>query len=350
MCAAGDDRDFRFRNLPGVPGRPLFMSDIRVHISSNLNDEQLAQFAAVSPRVQLSYRPALPYYKPTDVEPELEQAEVLIGYHAYFTMDKAPRLKWMQLTSDGADHLRGMPIMKSDVIMTNTRVFAVPITEYVFGSMLSWFYQFPKMREEFQTKRIYPKNQWEEYRSDELEGKTLAIIGHGAIGQHLAQVAQVFGMNVIATRRSVSAPTRQDGVDVYPAESLKEVLARGDVVVVTLPLTDETEGIIGEAELRAMKPNAYLVSVGRGKVIQEPVLVRALKEKWFAGAGLDVYAQRPLPPDSPFFDLPNVIMTPHMSGVSNGYTKRGTAFLCENLRRYVAGEPLLNLVDKQKGY
>ncbi len=326
------------------------MSDIRVHISSTLTDEQLAQFEAVSPRLKFTYQPALPYYKPTDVDPELHEAEILIGYHAYFTMDRAPRLKWLQLTGDGVDHLRGMPILQSDVTITNTRVFAVPITEYIFGSMLSWFYQFPKMHAEFQTKRIYPKNQWAEYLSDELEGKTVAIIGHGAIGQRLAQIAQAFGMNVIATRRSVSSPVRQDGVDVYPADYLKEVMSRGDVVVCCLPLTDETEGIIGEDELRAMKPNAYFISVGRGKVVQEPALVRALKEKWFAGAGLDVFAQRPLPPDSPFFDLPNVIMTPHMSGVSNGYARRGTAFQCENLRRYLAGEPLLNLVDKQKGY
>ena len=128
------------------------------------------------------------------------------------------------------------------------------------------------------------------------------------------------------------------------------MLARGDVVVVCLPLTGETAGLIGEAELRAMKPTAYLVSVGRGPVIDEGALLRALREGWIGGAGLDVFAQRPLPPDSPFFDLPNVIMTPHMSGVSDGYARRGAALFRENLRRYLAGEELVNVVDKQKGY
>lgn len=326
------------------------MSDIRVHISSTLTDEQLAQIRAVSPRLEISYRAAIPYIKPGDMDPEIAEAEILIGYHAYFEMARAPHLRWLQLTGDGVDHLRGYPILQSNVTITNTRVFATPITEYIFGSMLGWSYQFPKMRTEFQEKRIYPKNQWQEYLGDELEGKTLAIIGYGAIGQKLAQVAQAFGMHVIATRRSISEPVHEQGIDVFPADRLKEVMARGDMVVITLPLTDETEGVIGEPELRSLKPNAYLVSVGRGKVMQEDVLVRALREKWFAGAGLDVFAQRPLPSDSPFFDLPNVILTPHMSGVSNGYARRGVQFHCENLRRYLAGEPLLNLIDKHKGY
>jgi phosphoglycerate dehydrogenase-like enzyme len=137
---------------------------------------------------------------------------------------------------------------------------------------------------------------------------------------------------------------------VHPAGHLREVLARADVVVVCLPLTDETEGIIGEAELRAMKPTAYLVNIGRGKVIDEQALLNALTSKWIGGAGLDTHAKTPLPSDSPFFDLPNVILTPHMSGVSRGYFERVTALFCENLRRYLAGETLMNLVDKDKGY
>ena len=323
---------------------------VLVHIASPMTDEQLGHLRAVSPRLRLSYHPYIPYIKPSEVEPELLDAEVLMGYHAYFDMSQAPRLRWLQLTGDGADHLRGKPIMRSDVLITNARVFATPITEYVFASVLSWFYQFPKMRERFQQQRLYPANQWLEYQSDELEGKTLAIIGYGSIGHKLAKVAQAFQMDVIATRRSVDAPIHEDGVEVWPANRLRDVLARGDVVVVCLPLTDETEGLIGEAELRAMKPNAYLVAVGRGKVIDEAALVRALKEHWIAGAGLDVFAQRPLSADSPFFDLPNVIMTPHMSGVSKGYAKRGIALYCENMRRYLAGEPLTNVVDKSKGY
>ena len=315
-----------------------------------MTEAQLARIQAVSPRLQITCTPSNPYQKPDALDPEVAEAEVLIAYHAYFAMEQAPRLKWLQASGDGVDHLRGKPIMQSPVVVTNTRVFAVPISEYVMASTLSWFYHFPKMREQFQQARIYPKNQWLEYLSEEIAGRTMAIIGYGEIGHRVGKLAQAFDMPVIATRRSATHERVVDSVTVYPADRLHHVLARGDVVVVCLPLTAETEGLIGERELRLMKPNAYLVAVGRGKVIQEDALLRALREGWIGGAGLDVFAQRPLPPDSPFFELPNVIMTPHMSGVSSGFAERGTAFYCENLRRYIAGEPLLNVVDKVKGY
>lgn len=315
-----------------------------------MTDAQLQRIQAVSPRLKLSYQGSNPYQKPEQVDVEVAEAEVLIGYHAYFKMAQAPRLRWLQLSGDGADHLRGMPVMRSDVVITNTRVFATPISEYVFASILSWRYHFPKMHEQFQQQRLYPKNQWKEYLSEEIAGTTLAIIGHGSIGHRLARLAQAFDMNVIATRRSVTQSGREDGVQVYPPSGLRDVLARADIAVICLPLTDETEGLIGEAELRLMKASAYLVAVGRGKVIDEKALLRALRQKWIAGAGLDVFAQRPLPADSPFFELPNVIMTPHMSGVSDGYAQRGVDLFCENLRRYLAGERLINVVDKRLGY
>lgn len=326
------------------------MTIVRVHVATPMADDQLRQIGAVSSRVRLSYRPATPYVRPPEVDPELRDAEVLLGYHAYFAMEQAPRLRWLQLSSDGVDHLRGKPIMRSHVTITNARVFATPISEFVFASILSWAYRFPRAREEFQRGRRYPRDQWVEYLSQEIAGRTLAVIGYGSIGQRLATIAHAFGMNVIATRRSVAKPAVVDRVEVYPAGSLLDVLARGDVVVVCLPLTDETEGIIGEAQLRAMKRDSYLVSVGRGKIIDEAALLRALREKWISGAGLDVFAERPLPPESPFFDLPNVIMTPHMAGVSDGYARRGPALFRENLRRYITGEPLLYVVDKENGY
>ena len=240
--------------------------------------------------------------------------------------------------------------MRNDVILTNARVFATPIAEYTFASILSWSYHFPAMAERFQRQRLYPRNQWDEYLGAEINGRTLAIIGYGAIGHRIATLARAFDMTVIATRRSATVCAIVDGVEIHPPDQLREVLGRADVVVVCLPLTAETTGLISEAELRAMKPTSYLVAVGRGSVIDETALLRALREGWIGGAGLDVFAQRPLPPDSPFFDLPNVIMTPHMSGVSDGYARRGPALFRENLRRYLAGEELVNVVDKEKGY
>jgi len=208
----------------------------------------------------------------------------------------------------------------------------------------------PKALREFQAERRWPGDHWSEYAGTELAGKTLAILGYGSIGRQLARVAQAMDMRVIGTRRSVGEPTQVDGVEVYPPDALQDVMARGDFVVVCLPLTPETAGAVGQAELRAMKPSAYLVAVGRGRVIDEAALLRCLREGWIAGAALDVFAQRSLPPDSPLFDLPNVILTPHMSGISANYYERMVTLFCDNLDRYLAGRPLLSPVDKQKGY
>ena len=325
-------------------------ADLRVHVASRLSEEHLDRIRGVSPSVRLTYHPVSPYEPPAELEAALSDVEVLFSHHARFAMNAAPRLRWLQLPGDGVDHLRGAPVMQSSVTITNTRVFGIPITEYVFASIIAYYRRFPQMMVRFQQGRVWPRNQWEEYAGEDLAGKVMAIIGYGAIGRRLARVAESFDVTVIATRRSVTSVVREDRTEVHPAGHLREVLARADVVVVCLPLTDETEGAIGEAELRAMKPGSYLVNIGRGKVIDERALLSALNNKWIGGAGLDVHAQTPLPSDSPFFDLPNVILTPHMSGVSQGYFERVTELFCENLGRYLSGEPLINLVDKQKGY
>jgi len=142
-----------------------------------------------------------------------------------------------------------------------------------------------------------------------------------------------------------------EGVDaLYPPDQLHEMLGLCDYVVLSVPLTRETEKMIGEAELRAMRSNAYLVNIARGRVVDELALIRALREGWIAGAGLDVTEEEPLPADSPLYAMPNVILTPHISGASVHYDERLAALFAENLRRYRAGEPLLNLYDAARGY
>jgi phosphoglycerate dehydrogenase-like enzyme len=323
---------------------------MRLHVGVHVGDATLDCIRSQVPGVCLTYHPYTPYEPAMDQERFVADAEVILGYHADFPMDRVPRLRWLHSAADGVDYLRGTPIMSSNVLVTNTRLFGTPIAEYVFASALAFYRDFPRMHQRFQTERVYPANQWAEYCGDELSGKTMAIIGFGDIGRALAKRARAFEMHVVGTRRSVTQVTEQDGVRVYPAAALHEVLALGDVVVLSLPLTDDTEDLIDEAALGAMKPSAYLVTVGRGRVVKEAALLRALREGWIAGAGLDVHSQKPVPTDSPFFDLPNVIMTPHMSGITRNFHPRLTQLFCENLRRYLAGEPLLNVVDKRKGY
>ena len=326
------------------------MPDVRVHIATDLAEVYLQRIRAVSPRLRVTYHPYTVQSVPAGLEALLGDIEVLLTYHAAFDLAAAPCLRWVQLAGDGIDYLRGAPLLTSDIAVTNARVFAAPIAEFSIAMMVMLTRLFPKAYREFIVQRRWPRDHWTEYAGSELAGQTLAIIGHGSIGRQLARVAQAMDMRVIGIRRGVHDLTVEDGVDVYPPSALHDVLARGDFVVVCLPLTSETEGLIGERELRLMKPTAYLVAVGRGKVIDETALVTCLRESWIAGAGLDVFAQRPLPADSPFFELPNVILTPHISGISANYYERITALFCDNLSRYLAGEPLLNLVDKQKGY
>ena len=322
-----------------------------VHVAVPVDAATLAQVRATLPDARVTYMPNTPYVPPHGQAPYLADAEVVLGYHAGFDLALAPRLRWYHLASDGVDHLRGTPIMGSpDVLLTNTRVFGAPIAEYVFASVLAFYRDFPRMYRRFQLERVYPRDQWTEYCGEELHGKTLVILGFGDIGRALARRARAFEMKVVGVRRSIRAPEVEDGAAIYPPDALHEVLAMADVLVVCLPLTNETEGCIGEAELRCLRPTAYLVAVGRGRVIQEAALGRALREGWIAGAGLDVYSQKPLPPDSPLFDLPNVVMTPHMSGITRAFQGRLATLFCENLRRYVGGSPLLNVVDKRKGY
>jgi phosphoglycerate dehydrogenase-like enzyme len=326
------------------------LADVRVHIATALPPDHLERVRAVSPRLQVTHQPYIVQAAPTGMESLLGDVEVLLTYHAAFDLVAAPRLRWVQLAGDGVDYLQGRPIMRSDVVMTNARVFAAPIAEYTIAQMVMLTRMLPKAHQEFQVERRWPRDHWSEYAGSELAGQTLAILGHGSIGRHLARVAQAMDMQVIGTRRSVSQPTCEDGVKVFPPDALHAVLARADFVVVCLPLTPETEGSIGEPELRQMKRTAYLIAVGRGHVIDEAALLQCLREGWIAGASLDVFAQRPLPADSLFFDLPNVILTPHMSGISANYYERMTGLFCDNLRRYLDGEPLLSVVDKQKGY
>jgi phosphoglycerate dehydrogenase-like enzyme len=171
----------------------------------------------------------------------------------------------------------------------------------------------------------------------------------GAIGGRTAEVAAALGMRVWGVRRdpSLGAP----GVEaMYSPEQLPDVLPEADFVVITAPLTHETRDLIGERELRAMKPTAYIVNIGRGGTIHEDVLIRALQEGWIAGAGLDVFAAEPLPVDSPLWEMENVIITGHYAGMTPCYDERALDIFLDNLQRYRAGQPLKNVVDKKLGY
>jgi phosphoglycerate dehydrogenase-like enzyme len=197
----------------------------------------------------------------------------------------------------------------------------------------------------------------------ELRGQTIGILGYGSIGREVARLAKAFGMKVLVTKRDgrhtedhgfmlpdTGDPSGDLPDRIYPIEATRSLLTECDYVVVSLPLTEKTHHLIDEEMFRAMKPSAFFVNIGRGSIVHEEHLVKALKKGWIAGAGLDVFEQEPLPDDSPLWKLDNVIMTPHISGFTPDYDKRAMAVFAENLRRYLAGEQLLNVLDRQVGY
>jgi phosphoglycerate dehydrogenase-like enzyme len=285
----------------------------------------------------------------------LEKAEVLCSNEVPNDWrERAPRLRWLQAAGAGVDGLRSTGMLDPDsgvLVTTAVGMHAVPIGEYVFGSILMFNRSWPKMVH-MQDQRVWPRSaQWYRLEGQELAGRTLGIVGLGSIGRRIARLGKAFEMRVLATKRSVREGLLEPDVDqIYPLARLHTMLSECDYIVLSVPLTAETERLIGEPELRAMRPDAYLVNIARGRVVDEKALLRALQERWIAGAGLDVVEEEPLAPGNPLFALSNVILTPHISGMSVNYGKRLAEVFAENLRRYRAGEPLSNVYDVARGY
>jgi phosphoglycerate dehydrogenase-like enzyme len=339
------------------------METIQVLITHDLAEPLLDQLRAVSPRlhvVQQTCRSAAEVAEALAAHPDVE---VLYGFRLPpDLLDLAPRLRWLQLDSAGNDHLLDHAIMHSDVAITNASgIHATPIAEYVFASMLAHRWQVRRWIRS-QARKEWPPSRFRLYFKPELRDSTLGILGYGSIGREVGRLGRAFRMQVLALRRSAARVERgyseadtgdPQGVipdRFYPPEALHDMLAECDYVVLALPSTPATYHFIGEAELRAMKPTAYLINIARGAIVDEAALVRALREGWIAGAGLDVFEKEPLPAESPLWNLENVLMSPHVAGDTPCYDERAVALFAENLARYLAGQPLLNLVDKAKGY
>ena len=262
-------------------------------------------------------------------------------------VDRAPALKWLQLTSAGVDRLLDAPVVRSSVSMTTASgIHAVPISEYVVGAILAFAKGFP------QAQIAKREHAWRPFWPQEVEAKTVGILGMGAIGARVAMLCRALGMRVLAMRRSAEGRRKGEGdVDeLFGPGELAYFLAQSDYVVVAVPLTAETRGMIGEPELRGMKNNAVIINIARGAVIDEEALVRALREGWIAGAALDVFQQEPLSAESELWELDNVILTPHISGGTPRYMERAVDLFCDNLRRYLDGQPLRNVVEPGRGY
>ncbi len=264
----------------------------------------------------------------------------------------APKLRWIHATSSAVHQLLFAELVDSDVLVTNSReVHGTVVAEHVMGLIFALAKKIPQAVR-LQQKRVWgQETMWnEESHPREISGATLGLIGVGSIGRRVAEMASALGMRVIAVREHVEKG-RPAGVDaVFAASALDEVLRQSDYVVLAAPLISETRGLIDAGRLAVMKPDAYLISVGRGEQVDEAALIEALRARRIAGAALDVFQREPLPADSPLWSVENLLITPHTGSVTDKLWDRHYELFSDNLRRYVAGQPLRFVVDKRKGY
>lgn len=347
------------------------MKTINVLSASQFSDDLLTKLRAISSRLNVRQQTC---HDAAEVAAALTtDLEVLYTYHIPDDLlARAPHLRWIQLHSAGANHLLDHPVMRSDIVITTTSgLHAVRIAEFIFASILAFVCRVPRMLH-YQRRQEWPSGRWNLFAGPELRGQTIGIVGYGSIGREVGRIAHALGMRVLASKRSTKLVISSDGYRIpgtgdpegalvsrlYLPDELTEMVAECDFIVVTAPLTPQTQGLINEDVLRAMKPTAYLVNIARGPIVDEQALIRALREGWIAGAGLDVFEEEPLPADSPLWELArnsadgkgNVIISSHVAGFTLRYNERAVEIFAENLRRYLAGEQLLNLVNKDRGY
>ena len=271
---------------------------------------------------------------------------------------RAPALRWVHSATAGVERVLTPASRARGLTITNARgVFSRPIAEYVLLMMLAVARRLPELLE------LQAERTWQPLESRELRDLTVGIVGLGSIGRAVGALATGFGCRVIATRRRPEAGSRaaDDGGEepflgtmmldrVLPPERLPELLGESDFVVLAAPLTADTVGLIGDAAIARMKPGAWVINVARGELVDERAMERALRDGRLGGAVLDTFREEPLPPASPLYDLPNVILTPHTSWSSTRVVDRSVDLFCENLRRYAAGQVLVNVVDPSAGY
>ncbi len=253
-------------------------------------------------------------------------------------------LRWIHTISTGVNHVLFPFLVESDIVLTNARgVYDVSVAEMVLAYMLAVVKELPAFQ------RFQAEHHWKKAFLQEMDGLTVGIVGFGGIGRRVSQMARTFGMRILATKRHLESAS-EPGVTILPADRLCDLMTQSDFVVVAVPLTEQTRHLIDARALAHAKPGAWLINVARGSVVDETALVRALQEGPLGGACLDVFEEEPLPGESALWDLPNVIITPHTSGLSPRLYERSADLFVENLRRYVTGELLRNVVDKAAGY
>jgi phosphoglycerate dehydrogenase-like enzyme len=284
----------------------------------------------------------------TEEDQELEEiadADIFFGRIPQSVFIAGKNLKWVQVFGAGVETQFFPEMVQSDVILASTSgAYNQTMADQAFALILG----ISRGIAMFERKRL--KKQWGRTKSlRQLAGQTLGIIGLGNIGGEIARRGKAFGMKVIAADiKDMECPAFVD--QLCRLDNMDEVLKNADYLVIIVPLTDKTRGMIGDAEIKKMKPTAHLINIGRGPLVNEPALINALKTGIIAGAGLDVFMNEPLPPESEFWDMENVVMTPHIGGLSPETRAISFEIFLENFRRFINGEPLRSVIDKQRQF
>ncbi len=333
---------------------------INVLVAMDFDETILERFRDVSPRLNIVH------HWPDVPDSAWSECEVLYTLRHFPRPEEAPLLRWIQLHYAGVDNaMKNRIVQAEDVTVTNASgIHAQQIANYCLMMMLAFNYQLPRMMR-LQQQATWPEKQYEMFAPVDMHRQTLGIAGYGSIGRELARVADALGMTVLATKRDAKHPAeghheyRPEGSGdpggeiperIYPGEALATMAKDCDYLVVTVPLTDQTEKQVNERVLNAMKESAVLINVARGEVVDEKALVTALSQQVIRGAALDVFEEEPLPETSPLWQMENVIISPHVSGNSASYDEKVADLFEANLQRYIENRPLLNQLNRERGY
>jgi glyoxylate/hydroxypyruvate reductase A len=335
---------------------------VTVVVATYLEPELVARIAAALPDIRVLYDPALvppPRYIADHTGPSgwarspaqearfrewLAQADVLFDFDRRLSPqlpELAPRLRWIQSTSSGiGPFLQQTGLDRSGIAVTNAAgIHAIPLAEHAVLSMLYFCKELPRLRAEQAAHR------WERYCGKQLRGQTVAVVGMGNVGREIARLSRAMGLRVLGVKRTVAGidPGALGAHELFAQSDLPAVLPRCDYLVLMVPHTPETEGMIGAAELALLPAGAVLINLARGVIVDQDALVAALQNGHLGGAALDVARHEPLEASSPLWDMPNVLITPHSASTVEQENERLVDLFCQNLERFAAGQPLINL-------
>lgn len=345
------------------------VSRFTVLITTYLEPELVERIRQVDERLDVVYEEALigapryaaDHYNLPKRTPEQEarwrellgRADILFDFdptHRADLPEIATNVRWIQSTSAGIGQFVRRSAydkrMPNTIFTTASGVHARPLAEFCVMSMLMFAKGLRQMLEQQGHKH------WERYAGTDLEGRTLGIVGVGNIGTQVAAFGKALGMTVIGTKRTITDvdPATLHLDQLYSIDKLHDLLGRSEYLVLVTPHTDETEHLLGANELALLPQGAIIINIGRGALIDEPAMIAALQSGHLGGAALDVFAEEPLPPDSPLWDMPNVLVSPHSGSTSDRENARVTKLFCENLRRFLDGEALVNVLDTERLY